>query len=86
MRCQIEIVFSPARPDLNEIPGMRADLGGFVYRLYTEAGAKRMGGSINTLDPLAALARAKAIASSAGFTEWRSWNAGGPFHTLQRES
>lgn len=85
MRCQIEIVFSPARTDLGDIPGMRADLGGFVYRIYTDAGVKRIGGSINTLDPLAALGRAKNVAASAGFTEWRSWNAGGPYHQL-RES
>ncbi len=83
MRCQIEIVFSPARPDLDDIPGMRADTGGFVYRLYTEAGAKRMSGSVRTLDPIAALDRAKQAAKIAGFTEWRSWAAGGPYFKLK---
>lgn len=77
-RCQIEVVFSPARPDLDGL-GLRADPGGFVYRVRDDSGRVRVGGSASTLDPLAALHRAKRAAVAAGFKAWRSWNAGGAY-------
>ena len=81
-RCQLEIVFSPARQDLAGI-GSRLDLGGFVYRVRDDEGRLRISGSVNTLDPLTAFARAKRVASDAGFAEWRGWNAGGPYHKIE---
>lgn len=81
MRCNLEIVFSPARPDLDGI-NARHDPGGFVYRIRNEAGTVHVSGSSRGLDPLKALATAKRAASAAGYSEWRSWNAGGPYHTI----
>jgi hypothetical protein len=83
MRCQIEIVFSPPRADLDSIPGMRADAGGFVYRVRNAEGRLHISGSARTLDPFAALSRARHAAAQAGYAYWRAWNAGGPYSALE---
>jgi hypothetical protein len=81
--CEIEVIFSPPRPDLDTL-GARHDPGGFIYRVR-EMGQVRICGSVRTLDPFAALARAKRAAAQAGFAEWRVWNAGGAPVALETE-
>lgn len=82
MHCEIEVVFSPAREDLNDVPGLLPDPGGFVYRIRTETGGVCISGTSQGLDPLKALSRAKSAAKMAGFTHWRTKNTGGPHNLL----
>ena len=81
MKCKIEVVFSPPRPDLDGI-GLRKDEGGFVYRIRDEKSVLRSSGSVSTLDPFKALRRAMESAHRLGFTHWRSQGAGGPYHDM----
>ena len=81
-RCQIEVVFSPPRPDLANVPSPRRDPGGVVFRLRREDGAVCVSGSVGTLDPFKALERAQHVALRGGFEKWRVWNAGGAYVKL----
>lgn len=83
-RCQLEIVFSPARPDLAGI-GTRPDPGGFIYRVRSAVGKVHIGGSCQGLDPIKAFSQAKRAARNIGFTEWRTFNGGGPYHSLRED-
>ena len=80
MKCNIEIVFSPPRPDLEGLG--RPDSGGFIYRIRNEKDILHLAGSVRTMDPLRALKRAQTVSKMNGYTHWRSLNAGGPYHLM----
>lgn len=67
----IEINLSEPLRWLDDVPGLRHDPGGYVYRIYYEDGSKRIGGSSNGLDRNKALSLAKNAAKVAGFTHYR---------------
>lgn len=74
----IEVKFSPPDPRLDHVPGLRLDPGGWVFRLYNEAGQTLVCGAVHGADEDArkrAFDRAARDARRKGFTHYRMFGA-----------
>ncbi|MCR4471154.1 hypothetical protein [Burkholderia sp. SCN-KJ] len=74
----IEVKFSPPDPRLDHVWGLRPDPGGWVFRLYDEAGQKLVGGAVHGADQAArdrAVNRVLDDARRKGFTHYRMVDA-----------
>lgn len=68
----IEVKWSPPIKWLDNVPGMKRDLGGFVYRIYDENMELKVCGSANKLNENETVLRACKIAKrDKGFTHYK---------------
>jgi len=84
----IEVKFNPPDPLLDRVWGLRPDPGGWVFRLYDEAGQKLVGGAVHGADQAArdrAVSRVLDDARRKGFTHYRMVDASDTPTPLQQD-